>query len=244
MANKLFNTTDIAAIAAAIRAKNGSSDLYKVSEMAAAISAIPTGGANEIELFDYLTLNNTDHCDVAGSIVGGYSYELAVNNIRAVNATIHPFLHVFNLVNWSYWTSIIISGLRYYFGNNNGAQVGGESASWADLQGDHKFKYNGDDGKIYIDDGDFGTPQSYDNTVSNVNSLLFRLGGSAGASNHFYGQIVSFKIWDDSDNLIHDYVPAAYKENGVIISAGMLDKVTGSFYASVGGTATNTKLTP
>lgn len=244
MANKLFNTTDISNIADAIRAKNGSSNTYKVSQMAAAISAIPTGGANEIELFDYLTLDNGNYCDVAGSIVGGYSYELAVNNIRAVNATIHPFLHVFNLVNWSYWTSIIISGLRYYFGNNNGAQVGGESAGWSDLQGDHTFKYNGTDGKIYVDNGDFGTPQTYDKTVSNVNSLLFRLGGASGASNYFYGQIVSFKIWNDSDDLIHDYVPASFKNNGSVVASGMYDRVTNSFYASVGGVATNTKLTP
>lgn len=244
MANKLINTTYLSDIADAIRAKNGSSDRYKVSQMAAAISAIPTGGSNEIEIFDYLTLDNANYCDVAGSIVGGYSYELVVNNIRAVNATIHPFLHVFNLIDWSYWTSIIISGLRYYFGNNDGAQVGGESASWSDLQGDHKFKYNGSDGKIYIDDGDFGTPQSYDNTVGNVNSLLFRLGGAKGASNYFYGQIISFKIWDGSDNLIHDYVPAAFKQNGAVVASGMFDNVTGSFYASNGGTATNTKINP
>lgn len=43
MANKLFNTSDIQAIANAIRSKNGSSDLYKVSEMADAITNIKTG---------------------------------------------------------------------------------------------------------------------------------------------------------------------------------------------------------
>lgn len=44
MALKLYNETDIEAIADAIRAKNGSSDTYKVSEMADAIDDIPTGG--------------------------------------------------------------------------------------------------------------------------------------------------------------------------------------------------------
>lgn len=46
MALKLYNETDIEAIADAIRAKNGSSDTYKVSEMADAIDDIPTGGGS------------------------------------------------------------------------------------------------------------------------------------------------------------------------------------------------------
>lgn len=48
MALKLYNETDIEAIADAIRAKNGSSDTYKVSEMADAIDDIPTGGGSSL----------------------------------------------------------------------------------------------------------------------------------------------------------------------------------------------------
>lgn len=44
MALKLYSDSDIQSIADAIRGKNGSSDTYKVSQMASAISAIPTGG--------------------------------------------------------------------------------------------------------------------------------------------------------------------------------------------------------
>ena len=44
MANKLYEETDIAAIATAIRGKNGSSDTYTVSQMATAITNIPSGG--------------------------------------------------------------------------------------------------------------------------------------------------------------------------------------------------------
>lgn len=43
MANKLYEETSIQAIANAIRTKNGSTDTYNVSEMAAAIQAISTG---------------------------------------------------------------------------------------------------------------------------------------------------------------------------------------------------------
>lgn len=49
MANVLVQDTSLTAIADAIRAKNGSSTLYKPGEMAAAISALPTGsGGGEV----------------------------------------------------------------------------------------------------------------------------------------------------------------------------------------------------
>lgn len=45
--NKLYREEDIRAIATSIRAKSGTTDTMKVSEMAAAIEAIPTGGGEE-----------------------------------------------------------------------------------------------------------------------------------------------------------------------------------------------------
>ena len=44
---KLYNSESIQDIADAIRGKNGSSNTYKVSEMAQAITDIPTGGGSE-----------------------------------------------------------------------------------------------------------------------------------------------------------------------------------------------------
>ena len=46
MANKLYNDTSVKAIADAIRAKNGTTNTYTISEMAGAINDIPTGGVN------------------------------------------------------------------------------------------------------------------------------------------------------------------------------------------------------
>jgi hypothetical protein len=43
MGQKFYNESDIQAIAAAIRGKNGTQNTYKASQMAAAITAIPTG---------------------------------------------------------------------------------------------------------------------------------------------------------------------------------------------------------
>jgi len=46
MANVLFEENSLSAIASAIRAKNGLSTTYRPSEMAAAITAIPSGGGD------------------------------------------------------------------------------------------------------------------------------------------------------------------------------------------------------
>lgn len=56
MALKLYNETDIEAIADAIRGKNGSSDTYKVSQMATAIGNIPSGGGGW-DVSDYLDMS-------------------------------------------------------------------------------------------------------------------------------------------------------------------------------------------
>lgn len=46
MGQKFYNEADVQAIASAIRGKNGTQNTYTVSQMAAAIGAIPTGVAN------------------------------------------------------------------------------------------------------------------------------------------------------------------------------------------------------
>ena len=63
MALKLYNESDIQDIADAIRGKNGSSDTYKVSEMADAIDDIPTGGGG-LSLTDVLNRSVTGDIDI------------------------------------------------------------------------------------------------------------------------------------------------------------------------------------
>ena len=48
MAKKLYEETNVQSIADAIREKNGLTAIYKVSEMAAAIRALSTGGSSEV----------------------------------------------------------------------------------------------------------------------------------------------------------------------------------------------------
>lgn len=69
MAEGRVKNTELAAIAAAIRSKNGESTIYKPSEMAAAIEAIPSGSTAVIESKS-ITENGTY---TAPSGVDGYS---------------------------------------------------------------------------------------------------------------------------------------------------------------------------
>lgn len=57
MGLKLYEETSVQAIADAIRAKNGSSDTYTISEMGAAIEDIPSGGGGENKYIMGLTMD-------------------------------------------------------------------------------------------------------------------------------------------------------------------------------------------
>lgn len=46
MGQKFYNEADVQAIATAIRAKNGTQNTYTVSQMATAVTALPTGASN------------------------------------------------------------------------------------------------------------------------------------------------------------------------------------------------------
>lgn len=51
MSKKLYEESDVQAIADAIRAKNGSTDKYTIAEMAQAVTDIPSGGGGDIDGF-------------------------------------------------------------------------------------------------------------------------------------------------------------------------------------------------
>ena len=71
MAQKLYEESNIQAIADAIREKNGESTTYKTSEMAAAISAITTGGGGGIEV-EPVVLSGKQDYGCSGSLAGIY----------------------------------------------------------------------------------------------------------------------------------------------------------------------------
>ena len=75
MAQKFYNESDIQAIASAIRAKNGLSNTYKVSQMASAIQDIPSGSEGNTDAEDGLitkTLSVYENSRV--TTIGSYAF--------------------------------------------------------------------------------------------------------------------------------------------------------------------------
>ena len=62
MSKVMVNESSLSAIGAAIRGKNGTTNTYKPSEMAAAISSIPAGGGGNFDFsnLEYVQLTNSN----------------------------------------------------------------------------------------------------------------------------------------------------------------------------------------
>lgn len=71
MANVIINDVNLTNIANAIRGKNGSSDTYKPSEMADAITNLPSGGGGDIEV-EPMVLSGDQSYGCAGKVSGAY----------------------------------------------------------------------------------------------------------------------------------------------------------------------------
>lgn len=87
MANKLYEESNIQAIANAIRAKNGSSDTYTVSQMASAISNIPdkmptitNGKIEELYMGDYEPSSNS-YTSVPANYFVQFNYYCMTNSV-------------------------------------------------------------------------------------------------------------------------------------------------------------------
>ena len=113
MSKVMVNESSLTAIGEAIRGKNGTTNTYKPSEMAAAISSIPAGGGN----FDFSNLE----------------YVQLTSNKGSDLPDLTPFISDFNkvvciMVQGSNETYVYLRGtdtdkssykdLFYYFGNN------------------------------------------------------------------------------------------------------------------------------
>lgn len=85
MAKKLYEETNIQAIADAIRAKNGETTTYKPSEMATAILAIQGGGTTEVEP---IVLTGDCNYACAGVLAGAYidTFGNSISTESIVNA--------------------------------------------------------------------------------------------------------------------------------------------------------------
>lgn len=119
MSKKLYEESNIQAIAASIRGKNGSATTYKVSEMADAIDNIPTGGTPVIESKSI----NANGTYTAPTGVDGFSPVI-------VNVPSSSGIHVTSISRSSQPTkttyqvgeSVNLAGFAVYVNYSNGAQ--------------------------------------------------------------------------------------------------------------------------
>ena len=95
MANKLYEETSIRNIAKAIREKSGSTDTYKVSEMAQAIKTLQTG-SNEVKqaktitptVADQVVLPDNGFTCLSKVTVRGIPYKESSNSAGGTTITI------------------------------------------------------------------------------------------------------------------------------------------------------------
>ena len=85
MAKVLVNENNLTNIANAIRGKNGSTDTYKPSEMAAAITAISGGGASNEKAIIERTFSGI-YTNNEITKIGDYAFAGLENNITGINA--------------------------------------------------------------------------------------------------------------------------------------------------------------
>ena len=115
MSKVMVNESSLSAIGEAIRGKNGTTNTYKPSEMAAAISNIPAGGGN-------LDFSNLEYVQLT-------------TNSSSVLPDLTPFISDFNkvvciMIQGSNETYVYLKGtdtdrssykdIFYYYGNNRG----------------------------------------------------------------------------------------------------------------------------
>lgn len=192
MANKLYEESDIQAIATAIRGKNGSSDTYKVSQMATAIANIPTGGS--------ITVNN-------GEIVEKYAYDdnVSANNfIQLINSL---FISNITNTNDAGFNVIKISDNKLFltYGHTNDLY-----AAILNIDYDNEIFSVGTAVKL----NGVSDRRSYSYPVSvllDTNKILIVVssGSTSYASNYFYGFLV-----DVTNDIITTGTPVELKRGG------------------------------
>ena len=219
MANKLYNETSIQAIANAIRAKNGSSNSYTVGQMASAIANIPTGDAEIVEK-NYF------------QVTGGLNSRVVLSNtaLRATDKVKIIFKDGRNQDNdvivctdrggWDARNSL---NVRVY---QNKYIVGQTFTDIAYSKEEHTVEFDLSNGEMKFDsvilEATFNTSWTIGNNI--CIGKMSDLGSNAAA------YIKAVQIYDENDELIHDFCPIDMQISNISNSYFFYDRIDCKFY--------------
>lgn len=222
MAKRLYNEENIQAIANAIREKNGSTDTYKVSEMAEAIDNIITDGnrlPNIYQEVEYIESTGTQYIDTG--IVADIQTELSMN--ININEVFIGWICGSRQASAKQQYGILMIGsstLRYDYGESSWnvdapSKIGfhnltlSKISKWDNLT--NEFSYTGD--------------------LYNGNVYLFNLNNN-GTPDANGGKYCLYKCTIKRNNeIIRDFIPCYRKADGEI---GLYDIKNKIFYTNKG----------
>ena len=114
MSKVMVNESSLTAIGEAIRGKNGTTNTYKPSEMAAAISSIPAGGGNlDFSNLEYVQLTTNKSSDLPDLTTFISDFNKVVCIMIQGSSETYVYLRGTDTDRSSY------KDMFYYFGNNN-----------------------------------------------------------------------------------------------------------------------------
>lgn len=229
---RLYDVSKLTAIANAIRAKNGSSDTYTVSDMPTAIQNLPSGGTVSIVQTDSLLLDGDTWVELPNLLVSpNRSYYIDFTTSTQADASGEHV--IFGIKNGYYYNfvGIFYMNLRYQIGQNGGNT--NISNSWEELTGRHNFLYDGA-GNVQFDGTNTYTYYP-NNTIGDGYTICLGTGGDTPRTGKLWkGLIHQFTIRDTAnDVLIANYVPANRMIDDTVVDTGLYDTVSGTFISAI-----------
>lgn len=214
-----IDDTNLTNIADAIRSKNGSSDTYKPSEMASAISGIETGGeTSEYTRVDYIQFKGNQWVDTG--IIGNQDSQICASFTWESSTQRHLY---------GCTSSDNTKSITSYM--NGSWRFGNKSTSKTFSSKEPKLPYSSLVNKTKISTANSNTNISGVADFETVGTIL--LGGARDSDGSLpsvgiVGKVFYFYMWQGEEQVLK-LVPVVNK-NGVY---GFLDSVSGNFFTSI-----------
>lgn len=183
---------------------------------------VPINGfdyTNYYEL-EYIQASGTQYIDtgISANTIGGLKLKF---NFSSYNSSYGGYFRVYGTSTQGFELyQDFTSSNKFFlkFGNYS------SSSSITMTSGDNVVYINPTDKNIYVNNSVIGSFSTYTNITNNL--WIFR-----GNDRYSYARIYYFEVYNQSSSLIHNYIPAERKSDGVY---GFYDTITSTFYANSG----------